>query len=57
MTKLTMKQINERLKDILSNSPKFKGKIVKDKDIAIALKMDPNNYAQLKFKILRHIKK
>ncbi|PKZ28652.1 hypothetical protein CYJ41_08010 [Campylobacter ureolyticus] len=45
---MTMEQINERLKDILSN--KFKDKLIKDKDVADALGIDPNNYAQLKFR-------
>ncbi|WP_232088129.1 hypothetical protein [Campylobacter corcagiensis] len=47
---MTMDEINERLKDIISNKPKFRGKIVKDKDVATTLGLDPNNYAQLKFR-------
>lgn len=48
--KLSMEQITERLKDILSNSPEYKGKIIKDVDVAKAINMDSNNYAQLKFR-------
>lgn len=47
---LAMEQITERLKDILSNKSKFKDKIIKDVDVARALNIDPNNYAQLKFR-------